>query len=645
MAINNSTHEQSLNQRPNIILIMADQMRYDCIQAVNPKIKTPNIQRLVDKGILFERTYGPTPVCLPCRSSILTGQFPSTHGATHNECSLPQNYYSSIGKTFQREGYYTHFIGKSHISTCHDVASPESPPHVFNYDHFRKWKGPWYGFEHADISIGHTTEYHASGMHYGAWLEDAGVDIDKYFGHTKYIDYGTWDLPEEFHSSKWIADVSVNAIDTSQKEKQPFFLWINFQDPHCPGYLPEPWASMYSPEDMPHYGFKEGEPDNFKDKPAFYQEIIDSKGGYACKPSDPDLKGPSHASSMKWSKEQFQENAAHYYGMISLMDKYIGVVIDHLESQKLLDNTIIVFTSDHGDYLGDHGMVHKGLVSFEEAMHVPMIISYPNGIPKGHQTKALHSLVDLPPTFLSFIGADIPPQFEGVDQKSVWKDPNLKIRHDVVVEERPYNTPFNLRVLINEDYKLAFYANRDYGELYHMKTDPHQITNLWDDPSYSKIKTEMIFRLLSREMNKHLPAPNDSTKWEHTFAKHRKDFSDHFKVTGKVKLSENGTMAIDIPPTYAGKSVMEVSFDEILEDYYLIPLKIEIADQIFFGNLVLNNESHIQLELFNGEIILLKELLEPFIDQELYIIALLPERNDSKENLKVKYVIKFLKLF
>ena len=98
-------------------------------------------------------------------------------------------------------------------------------------------------------------------MHYGVWLEDQGVDLTKYFGNTEYTAYGAWDLPEKYHNSKWIADVTINAIEKCKENQQPFFMWINFQDPHNPCMVPEPWTSMYDPNKIPTYGFKEGEPE------------------------------------------------------------------------------------------------------------------------------------------------------------------------------------------------------------------------------------------------------------------------------------------------------------------------------------------------------------------------------------------------
>ncbi len=493
---------------PNILFLFSDQQRYDTIGANNPLIKTPNLDRLAREGRVFDAAYPPTPVCLPCRASIVTGQYPSTHGATNNMAALPEDYETLTAEVFNRAGYRTHMIGKSHLTPCHDPCSKEAAPFIHNREYYRNWHGPWYGFQQADIAIGHSTEKHACGMHYGAWLEDRGVDIEKYFGHTDYTQYGSWDLPEQFHSSKWIADVAIDSIEQSASREQPFFIWANFQDPHNPCMVPEPWASMYKPEDVPLYGYREGEPESFKDKPPHYLEIIEQPGDYACKPSDPDLHGAGNVCHLDWSEQQIRENTAAYYGMVSLMDHHIGRILDQLDKTGQADNTIVVFTSDHPDSLGDHGFWFKSLLSFEEIIRVPMIVRYPGRVPAGTRSDAFQNLVDLPATFCAGAGLNIPNEFEGHNQLPAWID-NGNERTYCVIEERPERGEFNQRILITSRYKLVFYANREYGELYDRNEDPDHLRNLWSSEEHRSEREELVRMLLSHEMNKALPRPSN----------------------------------------------------------------------------------------------------------------------------------------
>lgn len=496
--------------RPNILFLFSDQQRYDTLGVLNDKIQTPNLDRLARSGMLCERTYAPTPVCLPCRASLVTGQYASTHGAMHNGSFLPRDYALLFPAIVSRQGYFTHIIGKSHLTSCHDPASFESYPHIGNRAYFRSWHGPWYGFQRADITIGHTTEHHAHGMHYGVWLEDQGVDIERYFGHTAYPQFGVWDLPAEYHNSKWAADTTIESIREGAEREQPFFIWSNFQDPHNPCMVPEPWASMYDPHEIPHFGFKPGEPSSYETKPNFYRELIEQPGPYACHSSDPGLGIPSNVSHLPFTPEETQQNAACYYGMVSLMDYHIGRILDTLEETGQLDNTLIVFSSDHGDFLGDHGLWWKGAVAFEECMRVPCIVSYPGHVPADTRSTALQSLVDLPPTFLDYLGVPIPTAMEGVCQRRAWENPEARTRDYVVVEERPHDSDFSERFLITDTHKLCVYHNRPYGELYDIEHDPDQIENLWEEAAYAGLKMELLQKLLHHEMNKGYPRPRPS---------------------------------------------------------------------------------------------------------------------------------------
>jgi uncharacterized sulfatase len=486
---------------------MSDQQRWDTLGSVNPRIRTPHLDALAASGMRMDRAYAPTPVCLPCRASILTGQHSSTNGAMHNHSQLRTDYTPRLSDLLRGQGYYTHMIGKSHLMCCHDPKSLESAPHIHNLDYFRKWRGPWYGFEHADICIGHTTEKHACGMHYGAWLQDQGVDLGRYFGNTAYEQYGAWDLPEKYHSSTWIADVTVAAMRRAAGEGRPFFLWTLFQDPHNPCMVPEPWASMYRPDEMPAFGFKQGEPECFDRKPPFYREVLRQSGPYAARPEDAELPGTGNVSHLAWSQRQVRENAACYYGMVSLMDKHIGRILDELRRSGMAENTLVIFTSDHGDLLGDHGLWWKSMVCYDESIRVPLIASMPGRIAGGNTSRAFVSLVDLLPTICDFAGVDVPSVCEGVSQRGVWEGRENSVRDHVVVEERPYDSDFAERIIVTDTHKLAFYANRPYGELYDLAADPDHVDNLWDDPSSQPIRHELIERILSHEMLKCRPSP------------------------------------------------------------------------------------------------------------------------------------------
>ncbi|MCC5842812.1 MAG: sulfatase-like hydrolase/transferase [Verrucomicrobia bacterium] len=491
--------------KPNILFLISDQQRADTLGVLNPAIRTPNLDRLAGRGTVYTRCYPTTPVCLPCRASLLSGRYPSAHGAMHNFTGLRPSLSPMVADRFRESGYYTHMIGKSHVHPCHQEGSPESAPHIHDRDYFRNWRGPWYGFEHADLNIGHSTEKHACGMHYGVWLEEKGIDTDQYFGHTRYDQYGAWDLPEEVHNSAWIAETTIEAMRRSKSENRPFYISANFQDPHNPCMLPEPWASMYDPKEMPDFGFKPGEPECFADKPPFYQEIFMTNGPYAAEYSEGGPAKPTNAAHLAFTPEQARENAACYYGMVSLMDHHIGRILDELEAMGELENTIVVFTSDHGDFLGDHGLWWKELYPYEESLRVPCIVSWPGQLPENRQSDALVGLIDFAPTWLKLAGLEPEQTFQGVDQTAVWTGERERLREAIVVEDRPGDSAFNQRVYITDRYKLVAYTQPAWGELYDMENDPHQVRNLWSVPDYSDLRFRLMQGLLAEEMNRNAP--------------------------------------------------------------------------------------------------------------------------------------------
>ena len=337
-----------------------------------------------------------------------------------------------ISEVMNDRGYLTHFVGKSHLAPCHfDQLGKECAPFTMNRDYYRDWDGPWYGFRQADLAIGHTIEGHACGMHYGQWLVDQGVDVEQYFGLTEernYESYGTWELPEKYHNTTWTVDRTITGIDQARDRGQPYFGWVNFQDPHNPCWVPEPWASMYDLDQIPQHGMKPGEREAFADKPPFYQELLQQPGSYAARSALPDLTGIGNVSHLDWTPQQVQENAAKYYGMVSMIDHHLGRLFAHLDAIGERENTLIVFTADHGELLGDHGLWFKSMVAYDESVRVPMIVHQPGVVEGGTVSEAFTNLVDVFPTFCDASRTAIPWQVEGISQWPVWTGQSAQVR-------------------------------------------------------------------------------------------------------------------------------------------------------------------------------------------------------------------------
>lgn len=486
-----------MNKKMNYLFITSDQQRWDTIHANNPLIKTPNIDRLCEKGISFNRGYTPNPVCTPSRISMLTGHYPSKHGCYTIGTGLPQDY-PTIPNIMSENGYFTSLIGKAHFQPCLFSESFESEPNIFDREFFKEWTGPYYGFDYVKLVIGHSVEKHSAGMHYGVWLKENGIDITKYFGNNQYTDFGTWELPQEYSGSKWTADETIGAIDKALEKDENFFIWSSFQDPHNPCFVPEPWASMYKEEDMPVYNYIEGEMDN---KPLFYKEMVE-KGSFRDTLEIPEKNWHCVRNLPFMNEAEKRRIMALYYGMVSQMDHYIGKILDYLEEKNLMDNTIIIFTSDHGDYMGNHGLWWKGLPAYEDAQRVPFVVAHPQCKTPGTKSDALQSLVDIGNTFLAVSDIELPVGLQGVNQEASWIDSNVSTRDWAMVEFRPTENQYMQKTFITNEYKLVVYHNRKYGELYNLISDPQQYNNLWDNPEYRDIRDELMQRLISAEMEK-----------------------------------------------------------------------------------------------------------------------------------------------
>lgn len=470
----------------NVLLITSDQQRWDTLGALNSAISTPNLDRLAQRGILFERAYTVNPVCTPSRCSLLTGQYPSRHGCFHVGTSLPEDYGPTVADRFADAGYSTSLIGKAHFQACKDPASPESAPHVHDLDHFDDWHGPYFGFDHAELVIGHTSEPHASGMHYGAWLRRQGVDLSTYFDIHDYDHFGPWALPEHQHGSTWVADRSIAAIDRAQQQDRPFFLWSSFQDPHNPYVVPEPWASQYDPASM-------ATPlplTDLSDRPEFYRSL--QRGEFYG--DDPQLQDKAWGDVKirpELSADDIAALRAVYFGMVSLMDQQIGRILDRLGSDGTLDNTLVIFASDHGDYLGDHGLWGKGLPTYEAMQRVPFIVSHPDCRDRGAHSQALQSLVDVESSCLQAAGLDPTPGSQGVSQIDAWLDSSCLARDHALLEFRPAQGPFMQRTCISSTHKLVTYDTRDDGELYDLASDPEQRANLYGQPDCRDVQHQL----------------------------------------------------------------------------------------------------------------------------------------------------------
>jgi uncharacterized sulfatase len=486
--------------RANVILITSDQQQKGSIGVYgNSLINTQALDNLANDGIVFERAYTPHPTCTPARSSILTGQYASTHGAYTIGTAL--SYKSpKVTEVLTRHDYETYFVGKMHFRQVSAKGEFESVPHILDENFWRNFDGPYFGFQHVRMLNRHTSEELSCREHYGIWLKDKGLtesDLKKYFNNQT----GTWNLPLEYHPSRFVSEKATMFIDEhcEKRKDKPFFMWVSFQDPHPPHVVPAPYDTLVSADQIVIKALRK---DEFDNKPPVYQELYEkgSKGlnffdniGVPCaSPVKPELYSRQRASM------------AIYYGMIKLMDDEIAKIIEKLKNKGLYDNTIIIFTTDHGEYGGNHGFESKGFPAYEEVYNVPFILKNVNSVSRGKRSNALISTLDIAPSVVDLIGLKIPGFMEGVSQKEVFSGRKEQLRPNIVIENRAVQKGFYQKMIVTEQYKLVYYYKQTYGEFYDLRNDPDQYENLWDKTEFKNEKTKLLYQLYLEHSSKKL---------------------------------------------------------------------------------------------------------------------------------------------
>ncbi|MEM1446942.1 MAG: sulfatase-like hydrolase/transferase [Planctomycetota bacterium] len=519
----------------NILLITSDQQHWTTLGVLNDKIETPNLDRLAAMGTNYTRGYCPNPTCTPTRASVLTGMYPSAHGAFTLGTKLDEHI-PTVGDHLRDAGYATSLIGKAHFQpllSTDDCKSVECYPTLRDLNFWKTFNDehtPWYGFDHVELARNHTDEGHV-GQHYALWMEEQGLANWRDYFHArmdgikdtptdgelappKGSDHFNgfranmhWTLPEEYHYTTWTGQRTIAAVKNAHEAGKPFFVWSSYHDPHPPYAVPEPWASMYDPEDMEIGALVDGEMD---DMPPPHRMTQDRDADF--RPFNQDGKGNhGYHPHNTATADELKKAQAIYYGMISFMDHWIGQTLDALDELGLTDQTLIVFTSDHGHFIGQHGLLAKGPFHYEDVIRVPFIAAAPGtpGNQRGQTSAAIQSIVDLAPTFLDAAGLGPAREMQGVSQLPGWRgetDFSGKRDHAIVENHHQAGDEVHLRTLVTDRYKLTVYRGRDWGELFDLQDDPGELHNRYDDPEYAAVKHELAMKLIQADLERE-PAP------------------------------------------------------------------------------------------------------------------------------------------
>lgn len=296
---------------------------------------------------------------------------------------------------------------------------------------------------------------------------------------------GRWELPEEFHSSRWVADEAISFLRGAADDRsRPFYLVVNFHDPHMPFRAPDPWHAMHDDVELPEPARREGE---WQDKPSFYRATIDGCQDELGLQENPEVGIPCQQAQYVGHQGRTAEEEQMwrtYLGMQSLLDHHLGRICDTLDDLGFTDDTLLVYTSDHGDYMGDHWLWSKGPSHYDAAVRVPMIVRWPGHVPAGVHSDALQSLVDVPVTFASAAGVGPDPRMQGTDQLACWTEPARPARHGVLIEHRAEQGLY-VNSWITDRHRLSVHSllteDRDEVELYDFADDPDEFVNLAAD--------------------------------------------------------------------------------------------------------------------------------------------------------------------
>ncbi len=442
-------------QRPNILWYCTDQQRFDTIGALgNSYVKTPLIDQLVREGVAFTHAYCQSPICTPSRSSFLTGLYPSrVHNTRNGNESFP-SYPPVITKLISESGYDCGLVGKFHLQS----AGRRTEPRIDDgYDYWM--------FSHAP------RDDWESGHDYASWVAERGADLDALRARPQRV-------PTELHQTTWASECAIEFI--SAKRENPWLLSVNIYDPHPPFIPPQQYADQFDAAELPG--------------PYFQESDLEQQQRLAAADFQGKVQSPAAHDA--------RQKQALYYAMIAQIDDQFGRIVAALDETGQRQNTVIIFTSDHGEALGDHGLFEKGCRFYEGLVRVPLIFQWPGHFAAPLRSAALVELIDLTATIVELAGLPQPDYMQGKSLLPILEGRVPSDRHrdfvrceyfDALDSSFTGGTGTYATMYRDSRYKLSIYHGLGIGELYDLEDDPWEFNNLWDDPAADALKHRLIY--------------------------------------------------------------------------------------------------------------------------------------------------------
>jgi arylsulfatase len=450
-----------------VLWITADHMRFDCIAAHgNPRIHTPNLDALAAGGVDFTQCHAQNPVCMPSRASFMTGLYPQQTGVTENGFCLRPDFEPIASRCFKAAGYQTSQIGKLHLQPHEDFDLDAHPTHTYGFDFFRlsEERGAYHDAWRTwleEVHPEHAAKFRTARTTDPARTEKRGVVLE---------------APWQATQCAWIVQAACTHLKSPYVNRlgRRQFMHLGFHHPHPPL---NPTAAAFAPYDGAEIAPPRLARNEADDKPPPLASLLNSR--------------------RDWTQQDFIEYRRYFYAMVTELDLAVGMLLDFLRRHNALEDTLLVFTSDHGDMCGDHSLTHKAPHFYEEVMHVPLILHWPAGLGRaGRRVDELVELVDLLPTTLELAGGTPPVTLAGRSHAGpLWDGQPVAGRDDVYA----YNGP-GMAMVRTAVAKYIHYAPGNHEVLYDLRTDPHEQINRAADPAAARLLDQMRCRMIERTL-------------------------------------------------------------------------------------------------------------------------------------------------